>query len=109
MSERTLATAGRQAAKSSRGDGDSFRPEGGYEPPYSDNFRPGDACPYLLTPNEAVRYMRLDLMDIKNPLETLQRYRKEGHLKGTQVSKCVFYQRKHIDAFLDKMTEINPR
>jgi len=77
--------------------------------PVKAGFRPGDHNPDLLTEEEAIRYLRLDEIDIKNPEETLQRYRKAGHLKGTQVSKRVFYQRKHLDAFLDKMTEINPR
>ena len=30
-------------------------------------FRPGDPCPDLLTEEEAIRYLRLDLIDIKNP------------------------------------------
>lgn len=72
-------------------------------------FRPGDPSPDLLTESEAIRYLRLDIISIKNPGETLQRYRKEGHLKGTQVSKRVFYRRKNLDEFLDRMTEINPR
>ncbi len=72
-------------------------------------FRPGDPCPGLLTEAEAVRYLRLDQIGIKNPAETLRRYRKAGRLKGTQVSKRVFYQRKNLDQFLDTMTETNPR
>jgi hypothetical protein len=72
-------------------------------------FRPGDPNPDLLTEDEAVRYLRLDLMDIKNPRETLRRYRKAGHLQGTQVSKRVFYLRKNLNRFLDTMTERNPR
>jgi hypothetical protein len=72
-------------------------------------FQPGDACPDLLTEEEAIRYLRLDLIDIKNPDETLQRYRKEGHLRGTQISKKVFYLRNELDALLQKLTEINPR
>jgi len=72
-------------------------------------FRHGDPNPDLLTEDEAIRYLRLDIIGIKNPGETLQRYRKEGHLKGTQVSKRVFYRRKNLEEFLDRMTEINPR
>jgi hypothetical protein len=72
-------------------------------------FRPGDPCPDLLTAEEAIRYLRLDTMGIKNPGETLARYRKEGHLKGTQVSKRVFYLKSELDTFLKKMTDINPR
>jgi hypothetical protein len=74
----------------------------------SSGFQPGDPNPDLFTEEEAIRYLRLDTIDIKNRDETLQRYRKERHLKGTQVSKRVFYQRKNLDEFLDRMTEVRP-
>jgi hypothetical protein len=63
----------------------------------------------LLTEEEAVRYLRLDLIDIKHPSESLRRYREEGHLRGTQVSKKVFYLRSELDAFLANVTGSNPR
>jgi hypothetical protein len=72
-------------------------------------FRPGDPCPDLLTEEEAIRYLRLDLIDIKDRRATLARYRKEGHLRGTQISKRVFYLRDELDGFLGTMTEHNPR
>ena len=84
---------------------DEVEPESRREP----GFRPGDPNPDLLTEEEAIRYLRLDTIDIKNPAETLQRYRKEGHLKGTQVSKRVFYLRSELDEFLKRMTDDNPR
>ena len=46
-------------------------------------FRPGDPCPDLLTQEEAIRYLRLDTIEIRNPGETLDRYRKQGVLRGT--------------------------
>jgi len=72
-------------------------------------WEPGDPCPDLLTDDEAIRYLRLHEIEIKNPGETLQRYRKEGHLRGTQVSKRVYYLKSELDAFLKKMTDVNPR
>ncbi len=66
-------------------------------------------CPTLLTEEEAIRYLRLDTIDIDNPGETLRRYRKENKLRGTQVSKKVFYLRKELDRFLDKVTDENSR
>ena len=72
-------------------------------------YQPGDPSPDLLTEEEAIRYLRLDQIDIKNPEETLRRYRKEGHLRGTQVSKRVFYLRSELDDLLRKLTKINPR
>lgn len=70
---------------------------------------PAGPCPELLTQEEAIRYLRLDLVDVENPDETLRRYRKQGLIRGTQVGKCVRYRRKELEAFLDRITENNPR
>jgi len=73
---------------------------------------PGDPpipCPELLTEAEAIRYLRLDTIKIKDPSETLRSYRKRRLLRGTQVSKRVFYRRTELDAFLEHLTEANPR
>ena len=73
---------------------------------------PGDPpqpCPELLTEEEAVRYLRLDTITLKDPCETLRRYRERGLLRGTQVSKRVFYLRSELDRFLDRVTDENPR
>jgi hypothetical protein len=77
--------------------------------PRHGGFRPGDPCPDLFTEEEAIRYLRLDTIDIKNPGETLERYRKQGVLRGTQVSKRVFYLRPELDQFLKNVTNANPR
>lgn len=67
-------------------------------------------CPELLTEEEAIRYLRLDtIRGLKNPAETLARYRAMGLLRGTQVSKSVFYRRIELDRFLDRLTSENPR
>lgn len=70
---------------------------------------PAAPCPELLTEAEAVRYLRLDTINIGNPSETLRRYRDRGMLRGTQVSKRVMYRRIELDRFLDRLTEQNPR
>lgn len=73
---------------------------------------PGDPplpCPELLTEDEAIRYLRLDTINIGNPADTLRRYRERGLLRGTQVSKRVMYRRIELDRFLDRLTENNPR
>ena len=54
----------------------------------------------LLTEDEAISYLRLDTINIGDPAGTLRRYREQGLLKGTQVSKRVFYLREELDAFL---------
>lgn len=67
-------------------------------------------CPELLTEEEAIRYLRLDtIRGLRNPSETLARYRATGLLRGTQVSKSVFYRRVELDRFLDRLTNENPR
>jgi len=63
----------------------------------------------LLTEAEAIRYLRLDTVKIGDPAGSLRRYRDLGHLRGTQVSKRVFYRRGELDAFLAKLTDHNPR
>lgn len=65
--------------------------------------------PEVMTEAEAVRYLRLDLVDIKNPSETLAYYRRKGLLRGTQIGKCVRYRRVELERFLDELTRTNPR
>ncbi len=70
---------------------------------------PATPCPDLLTEEEAIRYLRLDIIDVENPEDTLRRYRKQGLVRGTQVGKCVRYRRSELEAFLARITENNPR
>ena len=66
-------------------------------------------CPELLTEAEAIRYLRLDTVAIDHPSETLRRYREKGLLRGTQVSKRIFYRRVELDRLLERLTDENPR
>ena len=66
-------------------------------------------CPELLTEEEAIRYLRLDTVDISAPVATLRRYREQSKLRATQVSKRLFYRRVELDRFLARLTEDNPR
>ncbi len=70
---------------------------------------PPEPCPELLTEGEAVRYLRLDEIDIEDPAGTLRYYRKKGLLRATQVGKSVRYRRVELERFLDRLTETNPR
>ncbi len=70
---------------------------------------PATPCPDLLTEEEAIRYLRLDIIDVENPEDTLRRYRKQGLIRGTQVGKCVRYRRSELERFLERITENNPR
>ena len=70
---------------------------------------PPEPCPELLTEGEAIRYLRLDKIDIEDPVGTLRYYRKKGLLRATQVGKSVRYRRVELERFLDRLTETNPR
>ena len=66
-------------------------------------------CPTLLTEQEAIQYLRLDTVGISDPGATLRRYREQGLLRATQISKRLFYRRLELDRFIEKQTERNPR
>ncbi|MCC6678947.1 MAG: helix-turn-helix domain-containing protein [Phycisphaerales bacterium] len=70
---------------------------------------PAMPCPDLLTEEEAIRYLRLDLIDVESPEDTLRRYRRQGLVRGTQVGRCVRYRRSELERFLERITENNPR
>lgn len=65
-------------------------------------------CPELSAEEEAIRYLRLDTVDISDPVATLRRYREQSKLRATQVSKRLFYRRIELDRFLARLTEDNP-
>ncbi|MFC1738601.1 helix-turn-helix domain-containing protein [Planctomycetota bacterium] len=65
--------------------------------------------PELLTEDEAIRYLRLDTIEIKHPDDTLRRYREAGVLQGVQISKKVFYPRSELERFIKQQMEKNPR
>ncbi|MHC4674587.1 MAG: helix-turn-helix domain-containing protein [Planctomycetota bacterium] len=70
---------------------------------------PPQLCPELLTEDEAIRYLRLDTINISDPSATLRRYREHRLLRGTQISKRIFYRRAELDRFIERVTEGNPR
>jgi hypothetical protein len=73
---------------------------------------PGDPArprPELITEEEAIRYLRLDGIDIENPASTLRYYRSKGLLRATQVGKRIRYRRIELERLLDRLTEANPR
>lgn len=66
-------------------------------------------CPEVLTEQEAVAYLRLNLVNTQDPAGALRYYRQRGLLKGTQIGKSVRYRRVELEKFLDRITESNPR
>ena len=66
-------------------------------------------CPELLTEEEAIRFLRLDTVNIKDRAATLKRYRKDGLLRGVQISKKIFYKRTELENLIERLMEKNPR
>ena len=66
---------------------------------------PVEFCPELLTPTEAIRYLRLDIDGPRRPELTLRRYRELGLLRATKVGRRILYRRVELDGFLAKKTE----
>lgn len=67
-------------------------------------FPDGTPVPDLLTAEETIRFLRLDINGPKHPETTLQYYRNEGLLRGTQVGKNLRYLRSELLRFLDVLT-----
>lgn len=66
---------------------------------------PGDPpqpCPELLTAEEAIRYLRLDIGATTRPDVALRRYRELGWLKGCRVGRYIRYRRVDLDGFLSQ-------
>jgi len=68
-------------------------------------FPDGTPVPDLLTAQEAIHYLRLDIDGPKNPHLTLRHYRDHDLLRATRVGKKLRYQRTELLKFLDIMTE----
>ena len=66
-------------------------------------------CPELLTEEEAIRYLRLDGINVEDPANSLRYYRRKGLLRATQVGKSIRYRRIELERLLDRLTKDNPR
>ena len=64
-------------------------------------------CPGLLTEEEAIRYLRLDVNGPQNPSGTLKYYRQKGLLRGVRIGRNLRYPRKELDCMIDKLLERN--
>ena len=60
----------------------------------------GIPSPEVMTPKEAIHFLRLDEADLKNPATTLQYYRDKGLLKGTKIGKTIRYTKEDLLDFL---------
>ncbi len=65
----------------------------------------GLPVPYVLSEQEVIRFLRLDTVGTDHPEYALQHYRQGGLLRGTQISKRVFYTLPELISFLERQTE----
>ncbi len=63
--------------------------------------------PELLTEDEAINYLRLDLTGVRDPARTLRYYREKGLLKATRVGRCIRYRLEDLREFLKSQAERN--
>ena len=63
-----------------------------------------NSFPDLLTEDEAIKFLRLDVAGPANPKNTLRYYRNRGLLKGTKIGRRVIYMKKSLLEFAEKMT-----
>jgi len=63
-------------------------------------------CPDLLTEDEAIRYLRLDVGGPKNPSGTLKYYRDKGLLYAVRIGRKLRYPRRELDSMVDKLLQI---
>lgn len=67
-------------------------------------FADGKPVPLVLTEEELISLLRLDLDGPKHPSQTLQYYRDKGLLKGVQVGKRLRYFLPDIIEFLEEQS-----
>ena len=60
-------------------------------------------CPELLTEDEAIRYLRLDVNGPKNPSGTLKYYRDQGVLRAIHIGRNLRYPRKELDRMIERL------
>lgn len=65
---------------------------------------PPQPCPELLTEEEAIRYLRLDIDGPSKPVLTLRYYREKGLLRATRVGRKLRYRRVELDRLLQNLT-----
>jgi hypothetical protein len=63
-------------------------------------------APEVLTTEEVIQVLRLDIDGPESPEQTLAYYRDKGLLRATRIGKRLRYSRKEILRFLDRQTEV---
>jgi hypothetical protein len=59
----------------------------------------------ILTEEEAIHYLRLDVGKTKHPSQTLRYYREKGLLRAARIGRCNRYPIWELDAFVRRLIE----
>jgi len=62
-------------------------------------------APEVLTEQEAISFLRLDIDGPKHPEQTLQYYRQQGLLVGVRIGKRIRYTKMGLLEFLKKLSD----
>lgn len=65
--------------------------------------------PEILTEDEAIRFLRIDGLNIQHPKETLRYYRSKHGLKACQIGKGVRFTIGNLRELVNNLIEKNPR
>ncbi len=65
----------------------------------------GTPAPYVLTTDDAVRFLRLDDNGTKHPKVTLYHYEKEGLLTSVKIGKCKRYLLSDLIEFTERLSQ----
>ncbi len=69
------------------------------------HFPDGRPLPEVVTEEEAITFLRLDIDGPKDARRTLKHYRDKGLLHGTRIGKHLRYSKTELLRFIDEMTE----
>ncbi len=72
------------------------------------NYVPASGPPLgspLLTEQEAIRYLRLDVDGPRDPRSTLRYYRQRHKLRGARCGRRLRYPRSELDRLIERLLE----
>ena len=67
-------------------------------------YADGTIVPDILTQHDAIKFLRLDTDNIKNPKATLKYYRDKGQLRGARIGNNYCYTKKELLNFIEEAT-----
>ena len=66
----------------------------------------GSPAPYVMTAQDAIRFLRLDTNDTKHPELTLDYYQKEGLLRPVTIGKTRKYPLPELLRFIERLSQL---